>query len=567
MLQELDVNKKQTDDQQQHHPTVDQLLARVNNQNKALTLLTEQVFAMATRLDETAKQNQARQDALVQQFTTKLDDLTRQHKTQLEDMARQFKAQVEDAERGHKGQVEDVVSPRPKDARRDDDSDQDGYHTAHTDLDEFSLNISDNEADVANNHNNTKNNNGSNINGSVRPMDMHEVEQWLGEGYRRMDDLDAWMNDVLVRMDRMEARFGMRRDRAHRDDRDWDMESTETVGSHKSNKHLDEIDDVDEEAEEKEREKEEERRRRDQYRNEVKSRARGKRKSLDFDFVSDFSVEDYDDDDHRHSDDEEMDEGDDDDYKEEDEYKEDDCKERSHKENNYKEKNEPLVYHMDSDNFDEGDVDQEDSAVGEQPLTSVFGHRTLNLLLDEVAGLYHQPSKKEAMRQGNSFKFHTPISSALEDVWQRWIISEPDRPSIWCLEAYTDKWRKNFSLTEKSAYYIQRRIIYNVFKHLRHINKTAAAAADAGTTAAPATSSLEDRVEQAMTIVKNEIEDVGSLYKYSRPPTKKRNRGLRHQQPGGTAATVSGTGKATVTVPAAGTGRSKRARKVRRFDD
>ncbi|KAG0274936.1 hypothetical protein BGZ95_009333 [Linnemannia exigua] len=450
MLQELMVSKKQSDEQ---NPTIDQLLTRVNNQNKALTLLTEQVFAMATRLDEATQQNRAQQDALVQQFISKLEDMAQQHKTQLEDMERKHQVQLEGVlvEGRDKSQIEKMV-PRSKDTQQRGDMAQDVYHAYHSGLDALSLSISD-EADVNHNQDYTHSHNGSSNNcsdGGARQMNMREVEQWLGEGYRRMDDLDAWMDDVL---------------------------------------------------------------------------------SLDFDFVSDFSGEDFDDD----HDDGELEE-DDDDYKEEN----------------------PIRprYRVESDDIDEEEEEQEDGAdvadVG-QPLTSVFGHRTLNLLLDEVAELYYQPSKKEAIRQGSTFKFHTPISSALEEVWQRWIISEPDRPSVWCLEAYTDKWRKNFSLTEKSAYYIQRRIIYNVFKHLRHISKTA-----------DTTATLADRVEQAIAIVKDEIDDVGSLYKYSRPPTKKRTRRLRHQQLNGT----TGPGSAKASGAQAGVAsRPKRARKIRRFDD
>ncbi|KAK3839881.1 MAG: hypothetical protein J3R72DRAFT_447338 [Linnemannia gamsii] len=540
MLQALNINRKQADEQ---HPTIDQLLARVNNQNKALTLLTEQVFAMATRLDEATQQNRAQQDALVQQFITKLEDMAQQHKTQLEDMDRKHQAQLEGVavEGRDKSQVKKVV-PQPKETRQEVDMIQDDYHTYHSGLETFSLIINDDEADVNHNQDNTHGHNGrSNCSdGGARQMDMREVVQWLGEGYRRMDDLDAWMDDVLVRVDRIEARFDLRKDRV-RDERDWDMEAEveEPKRTSKTSKRLDKIDNDDEgyEAEERMREKEmEEQRLRDQYRSEVKSRARGKRKSLDFDFVSDLSGEDFDD----HDEDEELEE-DDDDYKEEEE--------------------KPIRHHyrVESDDIDEEEEEQEEGGVadGKQPLTSVFGHRTLNLLLDEVAELYYQPSKKEAIRQGVTFKFHTPISSALEEVWQRWVISEPDRPSVWCLEAYTDKWRKDFTLTEKSAYYIQRRIIYNVFKHLRHINKTA------GTTA-----TLTDRVEQAITIVKDEIDDVGSLYKYSRPPTKKRTRRLRHQQPNGTAGPVSAKASAKAPeAPAAVAARSKRARKARRFDD
>ncbi|KAF9935221.1 hypothetical protein FBU30_006306 [Linnemannia zychae] len=295
--------------------TVDLLNARVTNQNKALGLLTEQVFAMAVRLDETVKQSQIQHDKTIQQFTQQINDMAYQHKIQLENMARQYKDQLDDLDRC------DISGEDLGGEEYEGDKGSDGEYKDPTD-----------------------------------------------EGYREQSG-----------------------------------EQSEVSND-------------------------------DEY-YKVMRRTAGKKAN----------------------------------------------RERNHS----------------------------DKGVVEIPVrttrTEIFSEPIFNTLLDEVAELYFQLSQEETIRLEPDYRFSTPIRS-LEDVWQRWIVSEKNRPSVWCLGAYSETWRKRFGLTEQSAYYIQRRLVYNVFRHLLRLDK----------------GSLVERVARAKAKVQAEIEIAGSLYKYSRPPAKKK---------------------------------------------
>ncbi|KAF8943475.1 hypothetical protein BGZ47_005392 [Haplosporangium gracile] len=516
------------------------LHTRIANQNNALRLLTEQVFAMATRLDDIVSQNQARHDALILQFTTQLEDMDRQNKAQIDLMARQYRAQVED------------LAWQLNTQRDDTAQDMNAIHQRLYQLDKDQIspmlsigNGSSNGDSIegASNHYN---------NSTVRRMDAYDVEQRLDYGSRRMDHLEVLIDNVMTRMGRMEgeeildiARRSQARDDYYvRENEPIDRHMGEVVVGHieVEEKFMDAVEHFTAEDQMEERHHVKYHRVNETTRKPVKAPAkapvkapakaparapvkapvktpppliatrknkdRGKRKSLDHEnyvAVSDISGPDsdfYDNND------------DDDDYKalSDEEYKEEGDEESGGEQ-----------WDMDGRESDEGDYGggYEDAGQGyggegdggdyafdvDQPRTSIFSERVYNELLDEVATLYYQPPPEELVDLEKTWRLHTAVSSSLEDLWQRWMISEQDRPSVWCAAATLAKrWRKNFNLTEQSAYYIQRRIISNVFKHLQSIGRE-------GT--------LAERVTKALMLVRKEIDDVGSLYKYSRPPTKK----------------------------------------------
>ncbi|KAF9149388.1 hypothetical protein BG015_008816 [Linnemannia schmuckeri] len=519
---------------------VDLLHTRIANQNNALRLLTEQVFAMATRLDDTVSQNQARHDALVLQFTTQLEDLDRQYKAQIDSMARQYRAQVED------------LAWQLNTQRDDTAQDMNAIHRRLYRLDKNRISQMLSNGNDGSNGDSIEETSNHHNNSAVHRMDVYDVEQRLDYGSRRMDDLEVLIDNVVTRMRRMEdeEKLDIARRSQARDD--YYVRENELIARHMDEvvvghieveeEFMDAVEHFAAEDQMEERHHVKYHRVNETTRKPVKAPAkapvktpakapvrapvkapaktpplpvatrknkdRGKRKSLDYEnyvAVSDISGPDsdyYDNND------------DDDDYKalSDEEYKEEGDEEsggerwdmdgRESDGGNYG------VGYKDAGEGYEGEGDGGDFAFdADQPRTSIFSERVYNELLDEVATLYYQPPPEELVGLERTWRLHTAVSSSLEDLWQRWMISEQDRPSVWCAAATMAKrLRKNFNLTEQSAYYIQRRIISNVFKHLQIIGRE-------GT--------LAERVAKALTLVKKEIDDVGSLYKYSRPPTKK----------------------------------------------
>ncbi|KAF9308918.1 hypothetical protein BGZ91_007612 [Linnemannia elongata] len=521
---------------------IDLLNTRVANQNNALRLLTEQVFAMATRLDENISQNRARHDALVLQFTTQLEDMDRQHQAQIESMSRQYRAHVEDLQWQLNTQKDDAAQNMSMIHRRLYRLDRDRNSHMLTSSADSNGDHGDNSLEGASNHHN---------NSAVRRLDVYDVEQRLDYGSRRMDDLEVLVDNVVRRMGRMEdeEKLDIARKSQARDD--YYVRENELIARHADEavvghmeveeEFMDAVEHFATEDQKEERHHVKYHRVNETTRKPVKTpvnapvkvspkpptkvavkaqvrtpppliptrknKDRGKRKTIDHEnYVTVSDISGPDSDNYDNDDDDEYKALSDDDYKEEGE--EESGGERWDMEGHESDvgDNGPSFEDAGEDYEDEGDGGDY-TFDSNQPRTAIFSERAYNELLDEVATLYYQPPPEELVGLEKTWRLHTAVSSSLEDLWQRWVVSEPDRPSVWCAAATLAKrWRKNFNLTEQSAYYIQRRIISNVFRHLQIMGRE-------GT--------LAERVAKAMMLVKKEIDDAGSLYKYSRPPTKK----------------------------------------------
>lgn len=489
---------------------------------------------MANRLDDTVSQNQARHDALVNQFTTQIDDMERQYKAQLDTMARHYLAQVEDLAWQLNLQKDDTAQ------------NVNAIHQRLYRLDKSrtmlgsgsNANGNGSSMEGVNNHHN---------NSALRRMDVYDVEQRLDYGSRRMDDLEVLVDNIVRRMGRMEdeEKLDIARKSQARDD--YYTRENELIARHADEvvvghmeveeEFMDAVEHFALEDDKGEHHHVKYHRVNETTRKPVKTSVktpvkppirapakasvkapvrtppppvptrkntdRGKRKGIDHEIyvaVSDISGPESDF--HDNDDDDDYRALSDDDYKEEGE--EGSVSERWDMEGHESDK---AVYEDVGEDY-EVEGDGGDYAFdADQPRTAIFSEQIYNELLDEVATLYYQPPPEELVGLERTWRLHTAVSSSLEDLWQRWMISEQDRPSVWCAAATMAKrWRKNFSLTEQSAYYIQRRIISNVFRHLQIIGRE-------GT--------LAERVSKALTLVRMEIDDAGSLYKYSRPPTKK----------------------------------------------
>ena len=388
-------------------------------------------------------------------------------------------------------------------------------------------------------------------NSAARRMDVYDVEQRLDYGFRRMDDLEVLVDNVVRRLGRMEdeEKLDIARRSQARDD--YYVRENELIA-----RHVDEVvvghmeveeefmDAVEHFAAEDQKEEHHDvnyHRINETTRKPVKApvmasvkappralakvavkalvktppppiatrknKDRGKRKTIDHEnYVTVSDISGPDSDNYDNDDDDDYKALSDEDYKEEGE--EESGGERWDMGDHESDGGDNGPGHEDAGEDYEDEDDGGDYAFdAEQPRTAIFSERAYNEMLDEVATLYYQPPPEELVGLERTWRLHTAVSSSLEDLWQRWMISEQDRPSVWCAAATMAKrWRKNFNLTEQSAYYIQRRIISNVFRHLQVIGRE-------GT--------LAERVAKALMLVKKEIDDAGSLYKYSRPPTKK----------------------------------------------
>ncbi|KAF9103362.1 hypothetical protein BGX29_003454 [Mortierella sp. GBA35] len=74
----------------------------------------------------------------------------------------------------------------------------------------------------------------------------------------------------------------------------------------------------------------------------------------------------------------------------------------------------------------------------------IFHDDGLDLLLDQIVGLYPQLPPATIRRLAHRRIDYSSLPKTFELLWNKWFTSDPEegRPSVWSLEAHAAKWRK-----------------------------------------------------------------------------------------------------------------------------
>ncbi|KAG0215161.1 hypothetical protein BGX33_001490 [Mortierella sp. NVP41] len=98
-------------------------------------------------------------------------------------------------------------------------------------------------------------------------------------------------------------------------------------------------------------------------------------------------------------------------------------------------------------------------------LTSTFKNEGLNLLFDQVAGLYQQPLPAVVANVAPHIQFWS-LNQSLESLLNRWFNSEGNSVSVWSLEAHDKRWTRVLR-SKLSVYHQEKRIVRTVLERVR----------------------------------------------------------------------------------------------------
>ncbi|KAG0218295.1 hypothetical protein BGX33_007800 [Mortierella sp. NVP41] len=89
----------------------------------------------------------------------------------------------------------------------------------------------------------------------------------------------------------------------------------------------------------------------------------------------------------------------------------------------------------------------------------------LNLLSDEIAGLYKQLPIEQVKASVSSFVM-VPRAAPFDEMWTGWFEAVGEKPSVWSLEKYTHDWRMYQQHKYRQVYCFQKRVIQETLKEI-----------------------------------------------------------------------------------------------------